>query len=356
LPLLLYLKDWHFAREFPEYTAYECHDYFIDDWLNEWYDAQAAQQSATSASTIKESGTGVPVTTSDYRFVYLGPAGTRTPLHADVLRSHSWSANIAGRKRWRLLSPSHTSLLCDSSGRTTAPDFLLDDDMCNEEEQGENGMSHSTSSLFPRLASARMHSVEVEQLAGEIIFVPSGWFHTVDNVEDCLSINHNWISSQSVGRTWEFICEERAIAAKLIADCRELCSSAAEFENLVQRNVRTNCSLDYAGFGAMVRFIAQRGAEVMTVREAIALGDPHAVMTAKARLQAAGQVLRKVVEEEKKLVELENEWSNNKEEGSASDAYGTAAGYEWTMTSAQQEVRHNEKCLDLISRVLSELH
>ena len=37
--------------------------------------------------------------------------GTSTPLHADVLRSYSWSANIAGRKLWRLLPPQVPSCL-----------------------------------------------------------------------------------------------------------------------------------------------------------------------------------------------------------------------------------------------------
>jgi hypothetical protein len=51
--------------------------------------------------------------------------GTWTPLHADVLRSFSWSTNVAGRKRWRLLSPRHTHLLYDRFGRDMAPDFFL---------------------------------------------------------------------------------------------------------------------------------------------------------------------------------------------------------------------------------------
>ena len=37
-----------------------------------------------------------------HRFVYAGVAGTWTPLHADILRSFSWSANVAGRKKWFL--------------------------------------------------------------------------------------------------------------------------------------------------------------------------------------------------------------------------------------------------------------
>lgn len=39
------------------------------------------------------------VVTADYRFLYLGPRGTWTPLHTDVLKSFSWSVNVAGWKR-----------------------------------------------------------------------------------------------------------------------------------------------------------------------------------------------------------------------------------------------------------------
>jgi hypothetical protein len=45
--------------------------------------------------------------TDDYRFVYIGRAGSRTCLHADVVRSFSWSINVAGAKRYALCA-----LLC----------------------------------------------------------------------------------------------------------------------------------------------------------------------------------------------------------------------------------------------------
>ena len=51
--------------------------------------------------------------------------GSWTPLHADVLRSYSWSANVAGAKRWLLLPPAHTHLLYDRFGRQMAPSFDL---------------------------------------------------------------------------------------------------------------------------------------------------------------------------------------------------------------------------------------
>jgi hypothetical protein len=42
---------------------------------------------------------------NDYRFTYMGPKGTFTPLHRDVYGSYSWSSNIIGRKRWWLIPP-----------------------------------------------------------------------------------------------------------------------------------------------------------------------------------------------------------------------------------------------------------
>ena len=46
-----------FGREFPDYGAYQVPEYFLSDWLNEVWD-------------IRED------VHDDYRFVYMGPAGT----------------------------------------------------------------------------------------------------------------------------------------------------------------------------------------------------------------------------------------------------------------------------------------
>jgi oxalate decarboxylase/phosphoglucose isomerase-like protein (cupin superfamily) len=38
---------------------------------------------------------------------------------------------------------------------------------------------------YPNLAEARRHVVEVRQGASDALFVPSGWHHTVENLEGC---------------------------------------------------------------------------------------------------------------------------------------------------------------------------
>lgn len=57
-------------------------------------DAASAAGQAAAPPDAHQQG----IDCSDYRFVYLGPQGSWTPLHADVLRSYSWSANVCGRK------------------------------------------------------------------------------------------------------------------------------------------------------------------------------------------------------------------------------------------------------------------
>ena len=83
----------------------------------------------------------------------------RTPLHCDVYGSFSWSANIAGRKRWILIP-------------------------AGEETKLATGPSHSlpNSTSIQDLQSADVPYIEIFQNAGEIIFVPSGWYHQVWNL------------------------------------------------------------------------------------------------------------------------------------------------------------------------------
>ena len=45
---------------------------------------------------------------------------------------------------------------------------------------------------------------EIIQNRGEIVFVPSGWHHQVENCENTISINHNWFNGSNVsGFIWK---------------------------------------------------------------------------------------------------------------------------------------------------------
>ena len=149
----LYLKDWHQPREQPDYGAYRQPQHVADDWLNEHWAAAGG------------GGGG-----GDHRFVYVGPAGSKTALHADVFFSFSWSANVCGRKRWWLLPAAQRRLASDAATQPLAADIRT-------------------------LRDAAAHVIELEQGPGELLFVPSGWYHQVENMRDTISINHNWLNA-----------------------------------------------------------------------------------------------------------------------------------------------------------------
>ncbi len=181
--LLLYLKDWKFVASHPESDIYYCPHFFADDWLN---DAKHGS----------------------YKFIYLGRKGTVTALHADVLRSFSWSTNIFGTKMWYFIAPQYAHLLYDCFGTNLA--YHLHADIANKVDRNTvSGAEHEQndfmSTLYPGLRYARQYAFSVRQPSGATLFVPSNWFHTVENIEDTLSINHNWMNGANIRKCWHYV-------------------------------------------------------------------------------------------------------------------------------------------------------
>jgi hypothetical protein len=45
--------------------------------------------------------------------------------------------------------------------------------------------------------------------------VPSNWFHTVENIADTISINHNWLNGANLRQCWHFVNTEVRSSARL---------------------------------------------------------------------------------------------------------------------------------------------
>ncbi len=185
---VLYLKDWHFRRDCPAHAndVYQTPDWFCSDWLNEFWERHGA---------VGASGGGER---DDYRFVYVGPAGSWTPFHCDVFGSFSWSANVAGRKKWIFFPPGDEDHLRD----------------------GLNNLPYDVREPTGGERAARARRFEIIQESGDLIFVPSLWHHQVHNLEDTISINHNWFNGANVHLVWRELCRERKKVKKELDDCR----------------------------------------------------------------------------------------------------------------------------------------
>ncbi|XP_065184333.1 2-oxoglutarate and iron-dependent oxygenase JMJD4-like [Sycon ciliatum] len=236
---ILYLKDWHFVRVFKDSPIYHVAAPFQSDWLNEYWDASG---------------------TDDYRFVYMGPKGTWTPFHADVFRSYSWSTNICGRKRWLLFPPGEEVAFRDRFG--SFPLDVTSDDVKN-------------SGQFPAYEQATQPIVVIQE-AGQTIFVPSGWHHQVENLEDTVSINHNWGNACNVVYLWKGLKDDLLEVEKAISDCRDM----DDYHTHCQVLLRSHSGLNYPGFlkliltvgsqrlDKMEKFLQQLGSESNTAGEA----------------------------------------------------------------------------------------
>ena len=190
-----YLKDWHLQSNLRQsteqvsteknlvvlgldgYPIYQVPPYFQYDLLNAFLtkftdsgDYMFTYVCLCSCCSRHCRSTNLTNSFLDYLFSQWGPKGSRTTRHSDVMNSFSWSFNVAGSKEWTFYPPSPMVELPSQHG----------------------------------IAAVRCQSdpLVLVQTTGETIFVPCGWQHEVRNLEETLSINHNWITTSNFDQTW----------------------------------------------------------------------------------------------------------------------------------------------------------
>jgi len=153
----------------------------------------------------------------DYDFLYHGPANSTTPIHTDVLFSHSYSYNVTGIKEWTF----YDTIPSDS---TTASDSTT-------------GTRQITTTQHP----------------GEVMFVPSGLAHSVVNQTAAISLNRNWITPSVLPRTLATLLTEVAAVDEEIEKWG-MVLDAAEREEML----RGCCGLNVGMFFAMTLMAIQQ--------------------------------------------------------------------------------------------------
>ena len=255
-----YLKDWHFYRDWnSQYNAYTTPSYFCSDWLNEWWELRNGSEYR-----------------NDYRFVYIGPKNSWTPFHADVFGSFSWSANIVGKKRWIFFPPGEEVKLKDSLGN-----LVYDVESSESDEmEAKNGCAQR---------------FEIIQGAGEIIFVPSGWHHQVLNLEDTISINHNWLNGCNIGYVFQLLQAELRKVELEIKDCKE----DDNWPEMCQDLLRASYGMNYHDLISLLSCIVDRRVLMISNSSSVVLFDgcQLGVNHAKFDILRAKDVLEHLKEE-----------------------------------------------------------
>ncbi|KAF9969552.1 hypothetical protein BGZ73_008056 [Actinomortierella ambigua] len=155
----LYLFDPYFADTVPEFaTDYEVPKYFQADYF---------------ALLPKDER-------PPHRWMLIGPQRTGAPWHTDPSGTSAWNTLLSGHKRWALypphmVPPGHDP---ESSKRLSSVEWYL--------------------GVYPYL-SPETRPIEIVQHPGQTIYVPSGWWHMVLNLDDTVAVTQNYADETNLG-------------------------------------------------------------------------------------------------------------------------------------------------------------
>uniref|UniRef100_A0AAF5I255 Jumonji domain-containing protein 4 n=1 Tax=Strongyloides stercoralis TaxID=6248 RepID=A0AAF5I255_STRER len=214
-----YLKDWHFQslcdkNEIPQ--VYELFSIFKFDWIN--------NERHTTTPDGNPFG-------DDYRFLYLGTKGTWTGFHCDVMGSFSWSANVVGKKVWYFVPIGNEKYFLKDGCK----DIYINDIRERKDLWKESGV------------------FEVVQNCGEVIFVPSGMWHQVHNMDLTLSLNHNFINASNIDLVFDLLNKRKLDVEKEIEDVISLnIYTKEEVNNIIEGILRSDLKINFKMFYQLI--------------------------------------------------------------------------------------------------------
>jgi Cupin-like domain len=155
-----YLMGWHAFQKHPElYDDITPAPYFVLDFVS------------ALSPTLRE----IFEWTSTYNYwaIYIGSAGSLSPLHRDYWNTHGYLAQIRGRKRAILFSPEDSDFLYSGKVDPEQPDF----------------------GLFPLFERATAYECIIEP--GETLLMPADWWHYVRGLEKSITVSHNFFNESN---------------------------------------------------------------------------------------------------------------------------------------------------------------
>jgi len=132
----------------------------------------------------------------DHRWLIMGPARSGSTFHKDPNFTSAWNANLTGLKLWIMLPPN-----------IKPPGVGTDDE--ESEVTAPVGIAEWILSGFyndsVKLAMDSGHCQIGITFPGECMFVPSGWWHSVINLEDSVALTQNFVPSGVLPNVLNFL-------------------------------------------------------------------------------------------------------------------------------------------------------
>ncbi|XP_031501689.1 arginine-specific demethylase JMJ22 isoform X1 [Nymphaea colorata] len=128
----------------------------------------------------------------DFRWLIIGPARSGSSFHIDPNSTSAWNAVVRGSKKWILFPPDivppgvHPS---DDGVEVACPVSILEWFM----------------NFYEQTKQWKRRPIECICKAGEVMFVPNGWWHLVINLEDSIAITQNYVSRRNLLNVLDFL-------------------------------------------------------------------------------------------------------------------------------------------------------
>jgi len=129
----------------------------------------------------------------DHAWLIHGPARSGSRFHIDPNQTCAWNAVIRGRKKWVLFPP---------FPRPPPPGVFPNEDY-SQVISPASLMEWFTN--FYEEAKNRKDRIECIVEAGELLFIPRGWWHIVLNLEESIAITENYVSETNLSHVLEFL-------------------------------------------------------------------------------------------------------------------------------------------------------
>eukprot|EP00904_Undaria_pinnatifida_P004790 jgi/Undpi1/1440/HiC_scaffold_11.g04831.m1 len=145
----------------------------------------------------------------DHRWLIAGPARSGSSFHVDPNCTSAWNATVSGKKKWIMFPPGETppGVHPSEDGLDLAAPVSITEWFLNFYEE-----CHAP--------GRKSRPLECVVSAGEVVFVPMGWWHCVLNLEWSVAITQNFVSSVNLPHVISFLLTQKHLISGLPADER----------------------------------------------------------------------------------------------------------------------------------------
>ncbi|KND00751.1 uncharacterized protein SPPG_03865 [Spizellomyces punctatus DAOM BR117] len=128
----------------------------------------------------------------DYQWLIIGPARSGSTFHVDPNSTSAWNAVITGAKKWVMYPPEVVP-----PGVFPSPD--------GSEVTTPLSLSEWFLNFYMETKNSPVKPVECVCRAGEMVFVPCGWWHCVMNLEPSIALTQNFVATSNLPSVLRFL-------------------------------------------------------------------------------------------------------------------------------------------------------